>query len=61
MATAKESAQQLLNLIPDQANWDEIMYEFYVKQKIDRGLQAVKEGRTVSHAEAKKQLLSNVD
>lgn len=33
------------------------MYEFYVKQKIEKGLKAVEEGRTVSHEEAKRRLL----
>ena len=61
MSTPKQAAKQLLDHLPDQASWDEIMYEFYVKQKIEKGLQAVEEGRTVSHDEAKKRLLGNSD
>ena len=61
MSTPKQAAKQLLDHLPDQASWDEIMYEFYVKQKIEKGLQAVEEGRTVSHDEAKKRLLGNAD
>jgi predicted transcriptional regulator len=37
------------------------MYEFYVRQKIETGLKAVNEGRTISHAEAKKRLLGDAD
>ena len=48
MATAKESVQQTLDHLPDQASWDDIMYE-------------LKEGRTVSHEEAKRRLLGNAD
>jgi len=59
MQTAKQAAKQIIDLIPDQASWDDIMYEFYVKQKIEKGLEAVKEGRTLSHEEAKKRLLGN--
>ncbi len=59
MQTAKQAAKQIVDHLPDQASWDDIMYEFYVKQKIEKGLQAVKEGRTVSHEEAKKRLLNN--
>jgi len=61
MQTAKQSAKQLIEQIPDQASWDDIMYEFYVKQKLEKGLQAAQEGRTVSHEEAKKRLMANAD
>lgn len=59
MQTAKQAAQKLLEQVPDQATWDDIMYELYVKQKIEDGLKAVAEGRTVSHEEAKRRLLGD--
>ena len=59
MQTAKQAAKQIIDQVSDQASWDDIMYEFYVKQKIDKGLQAVEDGRTVSHEEAKRRLLGN--
>jgi predicted transcriptional regulator len=34
------------------------MYEFYVKQKIEAGLKAADEGRTVPHEEIKARLLA---
>jgi predicted transcriptional regulator len=37
------------------------MYEFYVRQKIEAGLKAVNEGRTLSHDEARKRLLGDAD
>lgn len=61
MATAKEAAKQLIDHLPDQVTWDDIMYELYVKQKIEAGLKAVSEGRTIAHAEVKKQLLGDAD
>ncbi|MGD0962196.1 MAG: hypothetical protein ABSB19_20490 [Methylomonas sp.] len=61
MQTAKQSARQLIEQVPDQASWDDIMYEFYVKQKLEKGLQAAQDGRTVSHEEAKKRLMANAD
>ena len=57
MQTAKQAAIQIINQVSDQASWDEIMYEFYVKQKIEQGLKAVEDGRTVSHEEAKRRLV----
>ena len=58
MATPKESVKQIIEHLPDQASWDDIMYELYVKQKIEAGLKAVDEGRTISHEEMKRRLLS---
>lgn len=61
MQKAKEAARQIIEHLPDQATWDDIMYKLYVKQKIEAGLKAAHEGRTVSHQEAKKRLLGNAD
>ncbi len=59
MPSAKNAARQIIDHLPEQATWDDIMYELYVKQKIEAGLKAADEGRTVSHQEAKKRLLGN--
>ncbi len=56
--TIKNKAIHLINKLPDQATWDDIMYEIYVKQKIDEGLKAAEEGRTLTHEEVKKQFNS---
>ncbi len=59
MPSAKDAARQIIDHLPDQATWDDIMYELYVKQKIEAGLKAADEGRTVSHEEAKRRLLGD--
>lgn len=58
MQTAKESARDLIDRLPDQVTWEDIMYELYVKQKIEVGIKAVEEGRTISHEEMKRRLLA---
>lgn len=58
MATPKETARQLIEHLPDQATWDDIMYELYLMQKIEARLSAVEEGRTISHEEIKRRLLA---
>lgn len=58
MPSAKESARQAIDHLPDQASWEDIMYELYVKQKIEAGLKAVAEGRTIPHEEMKRRLLA---
>jgi predicted transcriptional regulator len=61
MPSAKDAARQTIEHLPEQATWDDIMYELYVKQKIEAGLQAADEGRVVPHEEAKRRLLGNAD
>jgi len=43
--------------LPEQASWDDIMYELYVKQKIEEGLEDIETGRTVPHKQIKADLL----
>ena len=52
-----EEAKKLLDNLPDQASWDDIVYEMYVKKKIDEGLKAADEGKLISHEEVKKRFL----
>ena len=54
MNIAKEEAKKLIDKLPDQANWDDIMYEFYVRKKLEAALKAAEEGRVVPHVEVKK-------
>ncbi len=58
MSIVKEEAKKLIDKLPDEATWDDIMYEFYVKKKLAVALKAAEEGHTVSHQEVKKRLLS---
>jgi len=57
--SAKEEAIRLIDHMPDQSTLNDIMYELYVKQKIQVGLQAAKEGRTIPHDEVKRRLLNS--
>ena len=57
MSTPKQAAKELIEHLPDQATWDDIMYELYVKQKIDAGLHDVAEGRTALHEDVKRRLM----
>jgi predicted transcriptional regulator len=61
MPSAKEAARQIIELLPEQATWDDIMYELYVKQKIEEGLADIEAGRTVPHEQVKAELLGRGD
>ncbi len=58
MGLAKEEARRLIDTLPEQATWDDIMYEFYVKKKLAVALEAAEQGKVVSHDLARKRLLS---
>jgi len=38
MQSVKEMARELIEHLPDTATFDDLMYEFYVRQKIETGL-----------------------
>ena len=59
MATPKQAAKELIEHLPDQASWNDIMYELYVKQKIEEGLADIEAGRTTPHEQVKAELLGN--
>ncbi|MDD2620324.1 MAG: hypothetical protein PHC92_06620 [Syntrophomonadaceae bacterium] len=57
MSMVKDEAKKLIENLPEEATWDDIMYEFYVRNKIENALRAVEEGKIISHEEARKRLL----
>nr|VFK57283.1 MAG: hypothetical protein BECKTC1821F_GA0114240_101633 [Candidatus Kentron sp. TC] len=59
MQSAKQSTKAIIDDLPEQASQDDIMYELYVKQKIEEGLADIKAGRTISHEQVKAELLGN--
>ena len=54
MGFIREEVKKIIDNLPDEASWDDVMYKMYVRKKIDEGLKAADEGRVVSHEEVKK-------
>jgi len=52
----KEATLRMIEHMPDDASLEDIMYELYFRQRIDRGLRELDEGKTVSHEEIKRSL-----
>ncbi|NBC67018.1 MAG: hypothetical protein GVY07_15350 [Bacteroidetes bacterium] len=50
----KEKVESLLNDLPEDADWNDLMYKIYVRQSIEQGLKDVEEGNVLSHKEIKK-------
>ena len=56
MSTAKEEVRKLLDHIPDDASFEDIQYHIYVRQKIERGLDDVAKGRTLTRDEVERRM-----
>lgn len=52
----KAEARRLIDQLPDDATWDDLMYEIYVRQAIDAGLADVEAGRVIPHEELRSRL-----
>jgi predicted transcriptional regulator len=51
MSPVKEAMLELAKNLPDECTWDEVMYQVYVRQKIEAGIKDADEGRVISHEE----------
>jgi len=54
--TTKQDVLEMIERMPDDASLQDIMYELYVRERIERGLREANEGKTVSHEEVKQSL-----
>jgi len=43
---SKEEAHKLVDQLSENASWDDLMHEIYVRETIERGLEDSKAGRT---------------
>ncbi len=56
MLTAKQEVMELLKDLPDTSTLEEIQYHLYVRQKIQRGIKDVEEGRVYTQEEVEKRM-----
>ena len=54
--TDKQAAIQLIEKMSEQASLDDIMAELHFRQKVDRGLRDLAQGRIISHQDAKRRI-----
>jgi hypothetical protein len=51
----KEEAKRLLEKLPDNLTWDDLMHEIYVRQSIEAGLADSEAGKVVDVSDVRKQ------
>ena len=54
MGGLKDAAHRLIDGLPDDATWDDVMYRVYVRQAVDAGLRDADEGRVVDVSEVRR-------
>jgi hypothetical protein len=50
----KEEARRLVDKLPEESTWDDLMYEIYVRQAVEAGLEDSRAGRTTDVTEVRK-------
>jgi predicted transcriptional regulator len=56
VASVREELRRIVELLPDDATWDDVVYQVYVHQAIEAGLKDCQAGRTVSVEEVRRRL-----
>ena len=54
--TVKEKAKKTIDRLPNEAAFDDIIHALYIKAKFEHGENEIREGKGISHKEAKKRL-----
>ena len=58
MSTPKEQMVEMINEQPDDSSFDEILRELAFKRMVDKGLDDVRSGRTVSNENVSRRIRS---
>jgi len=53
MTNVKQQARQVIDSLPDDATWEDLMYRLYVREVIEAGIGDADAGRVVSSAEVR--------
>ena len=59
MQNVKQIVHDVADQLPEQATLDDAMHALYVRQKLERSLQAAKEGKVISQEEMERRYLDD--
>lgn len=54
--TPKDDVLRMIQRLPDDASVEDIMYRLFFRERVDRGLQELADGKTISHADVRRSL-----
>jgi thymidine phosphorylase len=52
----KHDVIEMIKRLPDEVGYDDIMAEIYFRQKVDKSLKQIDEGKVISHEEVKQRI-----
>lgn len=61
MSTVKEDVRQILDRLPDDTTYEDVQYHLFVRQRIQRGLEELNSGRTVTQQEVEQRMQKWLD
>ncbi len=59
VSTIRDEARRLIEQLPDNATWDDLLYQINVRQSVEAGLEDSRVGRLVSTDEVRRRLTPN--
>ena len=60
-ATAKDAVREILEQLPEDASYEEIRYRIYVREKVERGLEDLRQGRVLTQEEVEQRMAKWLD
>ena len=59
--TAKDAVREILDQLPEDASYEEIQYRIYVREKVERGLEDLEQGRVLTQEEVEQRTAKWLD
>lgn len=56
MSPLKEKVIELIKSLPDDCTWEDIQYHIYVREKVERGIQDIDDGKVLTQDELEKEM-----
>ncbi len=56
MSNAKDEVIQLVQKLPSDATFEDIQYHIYVREKVEKGLKDIQEGRALSQVQVEEKM-----
>jgi predicted transcriptional regulator len=60
MSRVKEEAIKMIQSLPEDTSFKDILYHLYVREKVEEGLHAIDEGRVMTQEEAERRVAERV-
>jgi hypothetical protein len=56
MSLVKDEIRKMLDQLPDDVTFEDVQYHIYVRQKLERGMKDMKEGRLIDQEEMERRM-----